>query len=78
MEKNQAVGERKSSHGGEEKGKVIEGKIRLSRCSDGRSSIVGELNIVHETRATRGVLKLEFFVEAPRGRGCLLHRFLFT
>ena len=63
-EKKHCVGEKK------EKG-------RFSRCSDGRSLIVLELKSVHTTRATCGYRNLNFFIEAPRGKGFLIYWFLF-
>ena len=58
--KNQAMRERKSYRRGEEKGKGREGKRRFSHCSDGRSSIVRELKLVHATRATHGYRNQNF------------------
>ena len=65
---------------GREKGKEREGKKRFSRCFDCRSSI--ELDSPRTKVGPRNesyawVPKSEFFVEALRGRGFLLHWFLF-
>ena len=49
---NEVVGG-KTLHG-EKKEKGREGKRRFSRCSDGRSSIVRDLKLVHTMRATCG------------------------
>ena len=43
-----------------EKGKWRKGKRRFSQCSDGRTSIVRELKLVHATRAMGGYQNLSF------------------
>ena len=59
-EKKSGRGEKNQAVHGREKGKGRERKRRFSRCSDGRSSIVRELKLVHATRAAHGYRNPKF------------------